>query len=170
MYRTNAQSRALEESFIRHNIPYRLIGATRFYSRKEIKDVLGFLRLTLNPDDDVSFMRVVNVPPRGIGARTISRVAAEAQRMGGSLYQGLLALVESDNLRSRAERVLSAFATMVCQWVELREELSVARLIDRIIGDTDYESYTRDGSDQGESRWENVMALRAVVRSRPASH
>ncbi len=167
MYRTNAQSRALEESFIRHNIPYRLIGATRFYSRKEIKDVLGFLRLALNPHDDVSFMRVVNVPPRGIGARTISRVAEAAQRSGGSLYQGLQALVASDNLRSRAERVLSAFAMLVHQWVELRETSSVAQLIDRILIDTDYESYTRDGSDQGESRWENVMALRSVVSESP---
>ncbi len=167
MYRTNAQSRALEESFIRHNIPYRLIGATRFYSRKEIKDVLGFLRLALNPHDDVSFMRVVNVPPRGIGARTISRVAEEAQRSGGSLYQGLRALVASDNLRSRAERVLSTFAMLVHQWVELRETSGVAQLIDRILVDTDYESYTRDGSDQGESRWENVMALRSVVSESP---
>ncbi len=163
MYRTNAQSRALEESLIRQNIPYRLIGATRFYSRKEIKDVLGFIRLAQNPDDDVSFMRVVNVPPRGIGTRTIDRIAAEARRMGGSLYQGMLSLVQSEDLRSRAERALMAFATMVHQWTELREELSVALLIDRVIGDTDYESYTRDGSDQGESRWENVMALRAVV-------
>jgi DNA helicase II / ATP-dependent DNA helicase PcrA len=167
MYRTNAQSRALEESFIRHNIPYRLIGATRFYSRREIKDVLGFLRLVLNPDDDISFMRVVNVPPRGIGAGTVGKVAAEAQRLGTSLYQAMLSLLESDALRTRAERVLAAFATMVHQWVELREELSVARLIDRILGDTSYESYTRDGSDQGESRWENVMALRAVVSETP---
>lgn len=167
MYRTNAQSRALEESFIRHSIPYRLIGATRFYSRKEIKDVLGFLRLAQNPDDDVSFMRVVNVPPRGIGARTVDKVSAEAQRLDTSLYRGMLSLIRSDDLRSRAERVLLGFAAMVHQWVELREELSVARLIDRILSDTDYESYTRDGSDQGESRWENVMALRAVVAETP---
>jgi DNA helicase-2/ATP-dependent DNA helicase PcrA len=167
MYRTNAQSRALEESFIRHNVPYRLIGATRFYSRKEIKDLLAFLRLTLNPDDDVSFMRVVNVPPRGIGAKTVAKVSEEARRRDTSLYQGLLSLVKSGDLRSRAERVLSAFATMIHQWVELREELSVARLIDRIIGDTDFEGYLRDGSDQGESRWENVMALRAVVSEAP---
>ncbi|MGC9520925.1 MAG: ATP-dependent helicase [Anaerolineae bacterium] len=168
MYRTNAQSRALEEAFIRQNIPYRLIGATRFYSRKEIKDVLAFLRLAQNPDDDVSFMRVVNVPPRGIGARTLSKVANEAQARDTSLYRGLLSLVQDDSLRSRAERVLTTFATMVHQWVGLREEMSVARLIDRILADTDYESYTRDGSDQGESRWENVMALRAVVAETPA--
>jgi DNA helicase-2/ATP-dependent DNA helicase PcrA len=112
-------------------------------------------------------MRVVNVPPRGIGARTVEKVSAEAQRLDTSLYQGMLSLVRSDELRSRAERVLLAFATMVQQWVELREELSVARLIDRILVDTDYESYTRDGSEQGESRWENVMALRAVVAETP---
>ena len=167
MYRTNAQSRALEETFIRHNLPYRLIGATRFYSRKEIKDVLAFLRLAQNPDDDVSFMRVVNVPPRGIGSTTLGKVSAQAQNHQCSLYQGLLSLVESDGLRSRAERVLTAFATMLHQWVELREAYSVTRLIDRILADTGYESYTRDGSDQGESRWENVMALRAVVAETP---
>jgi len=163
MYRTNAQSRALEESFIRHNIPYRLIGATRFYSRKEIKDVLGFLRFMLNPDDDVSFMRVVNVPPRGIGAGTVGKVAAEAQRLGTSLYRGLVSLVRSGTLRSRAERALTSFAALVHQWTVLRDELSVARLIDRVLADINFESYVRDGSDKGESRWENVMALRAVV-------
>jgi len=167
MYRTNAQSRALEESFIRHNIPYRLIGATRFYSRKEIKDVLGFLRFTLNPDDDVSFMRVVNVPPRGIGAGTVGKVTAEAQRLGASLYRGLVSLVRSGTLASRAERALTSFATLVHQWTVLRDELSVARLIDRVLADSDFEPYVRDGSDKGESRWENVMALRAVVAEAP---
>ena len=166
MYRTNAQSRALEESFIRHNIPYRLIGATRFYSRKEIKDVLGFVRLAHNPDDDVSFARVVNVPPRGIGARTISAVAAEAQR-SGSLYKGMLSLIQVGGQGGRTERALSAFAAMVAQWVALRQELSVARLIDRVVADADYETFIRDGSDQGESRWENVLALRAVVAEAP---
>ena len=168
MYRTNAQSRALEESFIRHNIPYRLIGATRFYSRKEIKDVLGFLRITQNPDDDVSFMRVVNVPPRGIGAGTIAKVAAEADRQGTSLYRGLVSLVGSGTLGGRAQRVLTTFGTMVQHWLGLRDELSVARLIDRVLTDIDYESHIRDGSDRGESRWENVLALRAVVAEAPA--
>lgn len=167
MYRTNAQSRAIEESFIRAGIPYRLIGATRFYSRKEVKDVLAFLRLAQTPDDDVNFMRVVNVPPRGIGSTTVSKVAAEARRLDTSLYCGLLSLVQTNNLRSRAERVLSALATILSQWSEARQELSVARLMDRVLADTDYESYIRDGSDQGESRWENVMALRAVVEETP---
>jgi DNA helicase II / ATP-dependent DNA helicase PcrA len=167
MYRTNAQSRAIEESFMRANIPYRLIGATRFYSRKEVKDVLAFLRLAQNPDDDVNFGRVINVPPRGIGATTLGKVAAEAQRLDASLYRGLLSLVQGDRVRNRAERALSAFATMLYQWSEAREDLSVARMIDRVLGDTEYEGYLRDGSDQGESRWENVMALRAVVAEAP---
>jgi DNA helicase II / ATP-dependent DNA helicase PcrA len=167
MYRTNAQSRAIEETFIRANIPYRLIGGTRFYSRKEVKDVLAFLRLAQNPDDDVNFTRVINVPPRGIGATTIGKLAAEAQRLNASLYRGLVSLTQSDKVRSRAERALSAFATMLFQWAEARESLSVARLIDRVLADTDYETYIRDGSDQGESRWENIMALRAVVAEAP---
>jgi DNA helicase II / ATP-dependent DNA helicase PcrA len=167
MYRTNAQSRAIEESFMRANIPYRLIGATRFYSRKEVKDVLAFLRLAQNPDDDVNFGRVINVPPRSIGATTLGKVAAEAHRLDASLYRGLLALVQSNKVTGRTERALSAFATMLYQWSEVREDLSVARLIDRVLADTDYENYLRDGSDQGESRWENVMALRAVVAEAP---
>jgi len=88
MYRTNAQSRALEESLIRYNIPYRLIGATRFYARKEIKDVLAYLRVIQNPDDDVSFSRIVNVPPRGIGRRTLALLSEEAQRCCPLLHKG----------------------------------------------------------------------------------
>ena len=171
MYRTNAQSRAIEEALIRRNIPYRLIGGTRFYTRREIKDVLAFLRLAHNPDDDVSFSRIVNVPPRGIGTRTLAKVTEEARRLGTSRYQGLLSLIETDDdrsgLRTRARNVLSDFATMAQAWVALRDELTVAELTDRILADTDYADYIRDGSEEGESRWENIQALRAVIAEAP---
>ena len=104
MYRTNAQSRALEETFMRHGIPYRLIGATRFYSRKEIKDIIAYLRLVHNPDDDVSFLRVVNVPSRGIGARTIATVSTKAQSLNLSLYRGLDALLRGQRADSRTTK------------------------------------------------------------------
>ncbi len=165
MYRTNAQSRALEETFVKHNVPYRLIGGTRFYSRREIKDVLAFMRLAQNPDDDISLLRVINVPRRGIGARTLAAVTAEAR--GTSRFQGLLALLESDRIGGRAKNALQGFATMIQGWIAMREEATVAQLIDRILMDTGYESDLRDGSDEGESRWENVMALRAVVADVP---
>ncbi len=167
MYRTNAQSRALEETFMRHGIPYRLIGATRFYSRKEIKDIIAYLRLVHNPNDDVSFLRAVNVPPRGIGARTIAAVSSKAQSLRLSRYQGMSALLNEHGTGSRTQKAMAGFTTMFNQWLEFKPKITVASLVDRILDDTGYEMYTRDGSDQGESRWENVLALRAVVADAP---
>ncbi|HQE93124.1 MAG TPA: UvrD-helicase domain-containing protein [Anaerolineae bacterium] len=167
MYRTNAQSRALEEACVRHNIPYRLIGATRFYARKEIKDVLAYLRLAQTPDDDVSFMRVVNVPPRGLGTRTLDALAEAATARGGSRYQGALSLLEQGTLTNRALQSLKGFIGWVNRWQQLRTAVSVTQLLDAILADIGYESYVRDGSDDGESRWENIQALRAVVADAP---
>jgi len=167
MYRTNAQSRALEESFVRKSVPYRLIGATRFYSRAEIKDILAFLRLIQNPDDDVSFGRVINVPPRGIGARTLSQIAEQARQHNLSRYQGLVALLASEGTTGRAQKALAAFVNLLNSWLEQREQSSVAQLIDRVLMDTGYESHLRDGSDEGESRWENIQSLRGVVADAP---
>lgn len=163
MYRTNAQSRAIEESLIRYNIPYRLIGATRFYARREIKDLLAVLRLVQNSDDDVSLRRVINVPPRGIGAKTLDTVAAKAMQLDCSYHRALLTLLKEGQLAARAQKALLAFATMLEQWQNLREKASIAQLIDRILADIRYEAHLNDGTDEGESRWENVLALRAVV-------
>jgi DNA helicase-2/ATP-dependent DNA helicase PcrA len=167
MYRTNAQSRALEETFMRHGIPYRLIGATRFYSRKEIKDIIAYLRLIHNPDDDVSFLRIVNVPPRGIGARTVASIVSKAQTLDRSLYQGMTALFRELGTGSRTQKAIVDFAQILNKWVGLKSKVTVAQLVDFILDDTGYELYTRDGSDQGESRWENILALRAVVADAP---
>ncbi len=163
MYRTNAQSRALEETFVRENIPYRLIGGTRFYSRREIKDVLAYLRLAQHPHDDFSFLRVVNVPSRRIGARTVEKIAAQAETLGGSDFEGAEALVREGSLRGQTHRGLKRFTELVRSWHEAHETLSVAELLERILVDTGYESYLRDGTDEGESRWENVLALRGVI-------
>ena len=167
MYRTNAQSRALEETFMRHGIPYRLIGATRFYSRKEIKDIIAYLRLVHNPNDDVSFLRVVNVPPRGIGARTIAAVSSKAQSLTLSRMQGLIAVTKERGTTTRTQKALAGFENLFNQWLDLKPQITVAELVDRILDDIGYEMYTRDGSDQGESRWENILALRAVVADAP---
>ena len=168
MYRTNAQSRAMEETFVRHNIPYRLIGATRFYSRKEIKDVLAFLRLVHTPDDDVSFMRVVNVPSRGIGARTLSQRVGRGQPAGNqSLPRDAQPAATRQTQQPRPNRRSTDLPRMVSTWRDLYEGTSVAQLIDYIVADTGYEGFLRDGSDEGESRWENIQALRAVVADAP---
>jgi len=163
MYRTNAQYRALEEAFMQDAIPYRLIGGTRFYARKEIKDVLAFLRLAQNPDDNISFMRVVGVPPRGIGAQTLAKVAAQAGGVDDSYFRAAETLVVQQTLRKRTSQALHAFTEMVSGWHAAHEVLSVSQILDRILSDTGYEGYLRDGTDEGESRWENVMALRTVT-------
>ncbi len=167
MYRTNAQSRALEEAFVNAGIPYRLIGGTRFYSRMEIKDILAFLRLVENPDDDISFLRIVGTPPRGIGARTVAKITAQAEREGASRFRAAQSLLLQGTLGTRTHNAVEAFVDMVEAWRAEAEELSVTQLLDRVLADTEYEPYLRDGTEEGEGRWENVMALRAVTAEAP---
>jgi DNA helicase-2/ATP-dependent DNA helicase PcrA len=167
MYRTNAQSRALEDAFIRAGLPYRLVGATRFYARREIKDVIAFLRVIHNPADGISMARIINVPPRGIGRKTMGTLEAAALERDVPLYEALDSVVEPDDpnfgLRTRAQRALRAFAEMLHGWIDAREVLSVAELIDRVLQDTGYAEYVRDGTDEGEDRWANVLELRNVA-------
>jgi DNA helicase-2/ATP-dependent DNA helicase PcrA len=159
MYRTNAQSRAVEDAFVRAGLPYRLVGATRFYARKEIKDVLALLRIVNNPADTVSLQRVINVPPRGIGEKTFAQLegAARANNMT------CLDVINTGNLEGRAAKALKDFGTLWAQWVRLRGELSVGQIFDHVIQTSGYRDYMRDGTEEGEDRWANVMELRNVA-------
>ena len=167
MYRTNAQSRAFEDAFIRAGLPYRLVGATRFYARREIKDLIAFLRLIHNPTEGVSMARVVNVPPRGIGKKTMATVEDVAQEHGTSVYEALKGIsdpeIQISELRTRARRALAAFLEMLESWIAARGALTVAQLIDRVLEDTGYADYLRDGTEEGEERWANVLELRNVA-------
>jgi len=170
MYRTNAQSRAIEDAFIRAGLPYKLVGATRFYSRREIKDLIAFLRLIHNPDDGVSMTRVINVPRRGIGRKTVAALENAARRREISIYRVLRAISDSQSparrasgLGTRARRALVAFLELVEGWLAAREQLTVAQLIGRVLEDTRYDDYLRDGSEEGEDRWANVLELRNVA-------
>ncbi len=160
MYRINAQSRALEEAFIRAGLPYRLVGATRFYARREIKDLIAFLRVVHNPHDSASLFRILNVPPRGIGAQTVRLLEDVARARGISLWQ---AIEEGVLPPTRTRTALAAFGRMVQSWIAASASLDVASLIGRIIADTGYEAYLRDGTEEGEERWENVQELRSVA-------
>jgi len=161
MYRTNAQSRPLEEAFIRAGMPYRLVGATRFYARREVKDVLAYLRVVNNPSDTVSLRRIINLPPRGIGEKTYEQLegAARAHRLSPLevLTGGLLPLT------GRTGRALQEFSTLWTQWVRLRNELSVGQIFDHVLQTSGYKDHLRDGTAEGEERWANVMALRDVA-------
>ncbi len=173
MYRTNAQSRVLEESFVRRGMPYRLIGATRFYNRREIKDIMAYMRLVHNANDDISMQRVINVPPRRIGKTTINKLSSWAAGMGVSLYNALrilggdaepalAALADSHPVASRARADLLNFYAMLQDWIDDREVLTPAQLLDRILEESGYRDWMRDGSEEGEGRWENVLELRVV--------
>ncbi|MEE8390553.1 MAG: UvrD-helicase domain-containing protein, partial [Anaerolineae bacterium] len=167
MYRTNAQSRAFEDAFIRAGMPYRLVGATRFYARREIRDVIAFLRLAHNPTEGVSMARVINVPPRGIGRKTVTALEAAARERGVSIYEVLKSIPDSKasspRLGARAQRVLTAFLDLVEGWVAAREHETVAQLIERVLQDVRYTDYLRDGTEEGEDRWANVLELRNVA-------
>ncbi len=161
MYRTNAQSRPLEEAFIRAGMPYRLVGATRFYARKEIKDVLAYLRVINNPADMVSLRRIINVPPRGIGEKTYEQLESVSRARDASALDVLTK--EGLSLPGRAGRALQEFGLLWAQWVRLRSELSVGQLFDHVLQTSGYKDHLRDGTSEGEERWANVMALRDVA-------
>ena len=183
-YRTNAQSRALEDAFVRRGMPYQLIGATRFYNRREVKDLLAYLRLIINPDDSVAFNRVINVPSRGIGKTTLDNVAQWATRLGVSPYAVLQMLRESTvnsqqstdmvssasrpsplaTFDARARKVLLAFAKLLDDLRAAQSEKNLPDLIDMIITRTAFDEYIRDGTEEGEDRWGNVQELRRAVK------
>ncbi len=164
MYRTNAQSRALEEAFVRYGFPYKLVGAFRFYERKEIKDVISYLRLLSNPHDDVSMSRIINVPPRNIGQRTINELSSWAGAKGISLYSALKCISEGEeiNLASRSIQSLNDFTSMFDSLVAQSEESNLVDLFDSILERTGYHKFILDGSDS-EERWSNILELRGMT-------
>ena len=171
MYRTNAQSRALEEAFRRAGMPYRLIGATRFFDRREIRDLLAYLRIVHNPNDTISLERVINTPPRGIGNKTLKTLREWADAQGVTLGVALLSLRAGAEgpFSPRARKALEAFADLLAGWQAMAAEGRPPRdILEAVIDDTTYEGYLRDGSNEGEDRWENVLELLADVADHTA--
>ena len=164
MYRTNAQSRVLEESFLRHGLPYRVVGATEFYKRREVKDVLAYLRLVHNPADSVSFSRVINVPPRGIGTKTREELLQWAAVNEWQPGEALLRLRHDPDLphtfSGRALSALQKFGELLEAWIRLSDSVPVSDLMDVILEQTAYREYLDDGTSEGEERWDNIMELR----------
>ncbi len=164
MYRTNAQSRLFEDAFMRRGLPYRLVGATRFYERKEIKDVLAYLRVIYNPNDDMSLSRIINVPPRGIGQKTLAQLIGRAQKENVSLYRALRKIRAESELSSRGRDTLLRFLILVEELIDAQRELDLLGLLDRVLESSGYASFLRDGTERGEERWRNVMELRTVAQ------
>jgi DNA helicase-2/ATP-dependent DNA helicase PcrA len=164
LYRTNAQSRSIEEGFVHYGIPYRVVGGVRFYDRKEIKDVIAYLRLIYQPEDRVSFERVVNVPTRGIGAKSLQNFFAWQTAEQLSLER---ALTESENcpdLTPKARKALSELGDIIASLRTVSQDAAVTGLIDSLLRRIDYLHYLDDGTLQGEARQENVKELLSVAR------
>jgi DNA helicase-2/ATP-dependent DNA helicase PcrA len=170
MYRTNAQSRLLEEAFLNARLPYRLVGAQRFYGRREVKDMIAFLRLVYNANDEASLDRVINVPPRGIGSKTIATLYSTARAIGITPGALVLDLARGSNspyweqFSSRAAVPLADFGVLLANWRAAAQTLTVTELFDRIAGDIGYKEYLDDGTEEGVDRWENVTELRRLTQ------
>ena len=171
MYRVNAQSRAMEDGCLRRAIPYRLIGGVRFYQRREVKDVIAYLRVVQNPYDDVSLLRVINVPPRGIGQRTVEQLVHEARLQGIPVYAAAQLSAEAEqegnssrDRGSRTGRAVARFLYVINALIESAGSLPIEELIDAVMERTGYREHLRAEGEQGRERLENIDELRATAR------
>ncbi len=176
LYRTNAQSRAVEEACLFANLPYRIIGGIKFYDRKEVKDVLAYLKFLANPKDGIAFERLLNTPARGLGPKTRERVYMEArEKHSGDL---LAAMLDATNNKELDAVKATAVRELGLSLYKLREQLPdaaksdakkirrISKLIDQVVRQFGFEKYLRDGSDEGEARFENVKELLTVAGER----
>ncbi len=164
-YRTNAQSRVLEDALMRVQVPYRVVGGMRFYERREVKDVLAYLQLVANPDDDVAFRRVINVPRRGIGDRSVAALEAHALAVGTSLMDAARDADAIVGLGARAVGAVRAFVTLLdALRTELEHGLGVAELVEQVWERTGYlRELQSEGTIEALGREENVRELRSVA-------
>ena len=162
MYRTNAQSRPVEEACIQYGILYQLIGGQKFYQRKEVKDILAYMRLVINPQDDVSFGRIVNSPPRGIGQKTVDEIASVASANSTSMSEAanLIGSNGSPYLAGRAVKAIQKFCVIMAILDNARDGRSLSQYISWIIDQTGYRDWLKNKDDQtGEDRLDNLDEL-----------
>ena len=163
LYRTNAQSRPIEDTFRAFGLAYQIVGGVSFYQRREVKDVLAYLRLLRNPQDSVALARVLNVPPRGIGDKTRSSLRAFAKAQSLSTGDALVRAEEMAEVPARQRTALAAFGRLVARLQQAVEQNELPQLIDLVVGATGYATYLKDGTDEGEERHGNVMELRSIA-------
>ena len=166
LYRSNAQSRLLEETLIRQHVPYRIYGGRRFYERLEIKNALAYLRLLLNRDDDASFERVINVPTRGIGTRTVEILRFRARDQSIPLWQALHDSVADGTLKGRAANAVQAFANLIEQLDNDAAGLALHEIIEHVIAHTGLiEHHQAERGEKGQARVENLEELVNAARN-----
>ncbi len=165
LYRTNAQSRPFEDILVRHQIPYTVVGGLKFYDRKEIKDILAYLRVIANPADTISLLRVINTPRRGIGKATIDALTNAAQQLGTTLWEILSDETSVNTLAGRSAKAVNNFTQMISRWQEQVEMLPVSELLQQVLEDSGYVQDLRNqGTDEAEDRLQNIQELFNAVQ------
>ncbi|AJS60317.1 DNA helicase PcrA [Paenibacillus sp. IHBB 10380] len=163
LYRTNAQSRVVEEILIKSDIPYQIVGGIKFYDRKEIKDLLGYLKLLSNPDDDISLTRIINVPKRAIGDTTVAKLAAAASEKGTSIFR-VLQFVDDLGFAGRTRNALVGFYDMIASLHQMVEYLSVTELTEKILELSEYRrELENEKTLESRSRLENIEEFLSVT-------
>lgn len=164
LYRTNAQSRQFEEACLRAGIPYRILGGVKFYARKEVKDVLAYLFVILNPSDTISLLRIINVPSRKIGDTTLARLQNFCNERSLTLWQALRHVEMIEGISEPTKNRLTSFASLIDTAGRHAETMNVSALTHWIIEKTGMEKWVRDETEEGETRWENVLELLNVTK------
>lgn len=163
LYRTNAQSRAMEEIFLRYGIPYKIIGGVKFYERKEIKDMLAYLRVIQNPNDSVSLFRIINVPSRKIGSQTLEVISGYAKRQNISVFQALKEVRSIDGLSDTKISDIEKFVSLIKELNEVNKNVPASGVIKHVLVEAKYRDFLDDGTAEGETRLENVSELISVA-------
>ena len=170
MYRTNAQSRALEEACLHRSMPYHLVGGIKFYHRAEVRDIIAYLRLINNPADDVSLMRIINKPRRGIGRKSLDQLQDLGRELQSPIYAILRPLRERTKgeaiphgLSSRLVKPLTDFVTLIEDMREGAAEMGTVKLLDKLLQRINYQNFLKAGGEDWEDKWENVKELRQAA-------
>ncbi|TMF31448.1 MAG: hypothetical protein E6I25_01015 [Chloroflexi bacterium] len=163
LYRTNAQSRALEEVLLRRGVPYRLIGGLRFYERREVKDMMAYLRLIANPQETLSFSRIINVPRRKLGEKSLAQLGYWADAHGTTAWDALTRLDEMSELAPAARGALADFRDLIGEVRAASQERRLVETIDLLLLRTGYERYVKETGTDGDERWANVLELRGLA-------
>lgn len=160
LYRTNAQSRIIEEMCMTRGIPYKIVGGFKFYDRKEVKDIIAYLRVIQNPTGDLSIKRIINVPKRGIGIASIEKLENHAKAAGDSLFDALLELDEIEGINAKAKKNMREFYRLIVELMAMSESLSISELLKEVLERSGYLKELEEGEDEAtESRADNIREL-----------
>lgn len=164
LYRTNVQSRTFEEAFMTEHIPYKVVGGLKFYDRKEVKDIIAYVKFVQNPNDNISLKRIINTPKRGIGLSTIEKIEAFATDTGDSIYGSILSMDEIPTLTGRAKSSLKPFVELMNRFIAMKEIMGIKDFVEEVVNSSGYVAELQaDGTVESKTRIENIQDFISVA-------